>query len=310
MHASTGIIDLSIIIVTYNPGDILLQCLASLTTGIGKLTAEIVVIDNCSSDGIVHAARTQFPDVKFVINDENRGFAGANNQGLQLCSGQYVVLLNPDVVVQPNSLFVLVDYLRQYASVGIVGPRTLDAVGNVSLTGNVNYVPLTILWQYVGLDRFFPHHVYGRFRKSVQNATEPFEVAWVQGCCLLMRREVYDEIGGLDEGFFLFAEEPDFCERAFSAGWKTVFVPAAVISHLESNSVSRYPERKIRNYHISPLYYFRKRGKENQIRILKVGFIVELGLKMGARLLNSLSRRESSNYIGIYRRVLAEVLRY
>lgn len=303
-------IDLSIIIVTYNPGKIFLDCLKSIADGVGNLAYEIIVVDNASQDGIPQQAAAMFPAAKFIFNLDNKGFAGGNNQGLAIAQGQFLLLLNPDVVVQPDSLSTLVEFLRHNPSVGIVGPRTLDANGKISLTANAVYTPLTILWQYIGLDRLFPNIIYGRFRHATQTAVEPFEVAWVQGCCLLFKYEVYQQIGGLDEGFFLFAEEPDFCERALQAAWTTMFIPQSVISHLESNSVSKYPERKIRNYHISPLYYFRKRRKELHVVMLKIGFTFELALKMMARVFYGLYRKNPTSFTALYGRVLREVWRY
>ncbi|MEZ4668970.1 MAG: glycosyltransferase family 2 protein [Anaerolineae bacterium] len=298
--------DLSIIIVTYNPGTILYDCLHSLINGVSDLSTEVIVIDNASDDGVVPLAAERFPHVKFIFNKDNKGFAGGNNQGLAIASGRYLLLLNPDVIVKPASLKILVDFLRANLSVGIVGPRTFDGNGELSLTANTLYTPLTILWQYLGFDRVFSYHVYGWYRHKSLEAIEPFEVAWVQGCCLMMRREVYEQISGLDEVFFLFAEEPDFCDRASKAGWKSYFLPSAEIIHHESNSVSRYPERKIRNYHISPLHYFRKRGRRRQVWVLKAGFAAELLLKICWQLL----RRNKSGRLFIYRNVLWEVLQY
>ncbi len=299
-------VSVSCIIVTYNSGNILLDCLESISVGAGELSYEVIVIDNASSDNVIHQAKVRFPDIQLVQNTENRGFAGGNNQGLVIAKGQYLLLLNPDVILQPNSLVELVNYLKQNQLVGIVGPKTFDATGNISLTANATYSPLTVLWQYVGLDRLFPHIVYGKYRHLITTAEIPFEVNWVQGCCLLMRRQVYETIGGLDEGFFLFAEEPDYCERATLAGWKTIFVPSAEIKHFESTVVSRFPERRIRNYHISPLHYFRKRKQNIQVWMLKFGFTLELLIKMMVQLL----KRTDLRRILIYWNVLCEIWQY
>jgi N-acetylglucosaminyl-diphospho-decaprenol L-rhamnosyltransferase len=302
--------DLSIIIVTYNPGEILFDCLRSLPDGVGDLSYEAIVVDNASQDGIVGQAIERFPAVRFIINTDNRGFAGGNNQGLAEAKGQYLLLLNPDVIVERGSLKKLVDFLKGHPQAGVVGPHTVDRNGNLSLTANAPYNALTILWQYLGLDRLFPNRVYGWYRKQSMTATEPFEVGWVQACCLITRREVYERIGGLDEGFFLFAEDPDFCDRAAKAGWKTYFVPDVQITHFESSVVSHYPERKIRNYHISPLHYFRKRKQAGQVILLKLGFTFELLLKMVIRMLQRLGGERGGTAPHIYWTILSEVLRY
>lgn len=284
-------IDLSILIVTYNPGSILHLCLASIPAGAAGLTVEVILVDNASSDGQAQQAAAHDPGIRFAPNTENRGFAGGNNQALALAAGEFVVLLNPDVILRPGSLTTLVQYLQAQPSVGIVGPRVFDGEGRVALSAYGPYRPLSILWQYWGLDRVFPYGVFGRYRQACETATAPFPVAWVQGCCLLARRAVYEQIGGLDEAFFLFAEEPDWCERGAQAGWQTVYVPGAEVEHHESSSVSRYPERKIRHHHLSPLIYFGKRGQGGAVRGLKLGFTVELLLKLMIRLVQQASGR-------------------
>jgi GT2 family glycosyltransferase len=302
---------LSIIIVTYNPGPILLDCLRSLPAGVGDLPYEVIVVDNASSDGLVGQAQAAFPQHRYILNDDNCGFAGGNNQGLALASGDYVLLMNPDVVAQSDSLRALVAYLESQPSVGIGGPRTLDRHGHLSLTAHGPYTAFNVLWQYLGLDRLFPHMVYGRYRRASGTATAPFPVAWVQAHCLMLKRAVYEQVGGLDEGFFLFCEDPDLCDRAAQIGWETHFLPGAVVHHVESSSVSRYPERRIRAYHLSPLHYFRKRRQQGQVWLLKVGFTLELLLKLFIRLAQGINGRASgAPSAGIYWTILQASWRY
>lgn len=299
---------LSIIIVTYNSGSILIDCLRSIPTGIESESYEIIIVDNASSDGTPEQISREFPEIRLIVNKDNRGFAGGNNQGLAAADGRYLLLLNPDVVVAPSSLSTLVQYLEKHPHVGIVGPKTCDGKGKLSLTAHSPYTVGSILWEYLSIGRFFPTSTL--IEKKVRGTAEPFEAAWVQGSCLMMRREVFQEVGGLDEGFFLFAEEPDLCERALKAGWKTCFVPTAEIIHYESTTVSRYPERRIRNYHISPLHYFRKRHQETRVWLLKLGFTLELGLKMIVREMQALTRHKSALSPTVYLKILAEIWRY
>ncbi|MBI1257810.1 MAG: glycosyltransferase [Chloroflexi bacterium] len=276
---------LSIIIVTYRPGAILDACLQSLAVGVGSLTYETIVVDNNSQDGTDEKIRTTYPDVRLIANPENKGFASANNLGLAQAGGDYLLLLNPDVVVEPGSLQRLVEFMEGDAHVGVTGPRVLDAQGKVALSAYGAYTPFSVLWQYFGLVDVYPYVGFGHYWKRLRTATNPLEVEWLQGCCLLIRRGVYAQIGGLDDGLFMFAEEPDFCERARNAGWKIKFFPAAQIQHFESTTVSRFPLLRMRHYHISPLHYFRKRGKSAAVALLKFSFIMELFTKYGIRLL-------------------------
>jgi len=300
---------LSIIIVTYNPGAILLDCLRSLPAGVNDLTYEVIVVDNASTDGLVQQAQAAFPQHRYILNTDNRGFAGGNNQGLAQATGDYLLLLNPDVIVESGSLKALVAFLEDHPRAGIVGPLTLDAAGQIALTARPQFTVAVILWQYLGLDRAFPKRMFGQYRLASQLGAAPFPVAWVQGSCLLAQRSVYQQIGELDEGFFLFYEEPDWCERAAAAGWETWFLPGAVIHHHESTSVSRYPERRIRAYHLSPLHYFAKRGQVDAIRWLKLGFTVELGVKLLIRHLQQLMGQQTVEP-ALYSRIMAEVWRY
>ena len=305
--------DLSIIVVTYNAGDFIIDCLRSLIPALPVPEhAKILVIDNASHDGTPEHVAETFPHIRLIRNPENRGFAAANNQGLALTTGRYIVLLNPDVVVQPDALSLMADFLDQHPNAGIAGPRMLTGDGMVALTAYPPYSVGVILWQYLGLARVFPYAVFGRYRRQCEQAVQPFPVGWVQGSCFMLRREVYEQIGGLDEELFLFAEEPDYCDRAQQAGWETYYVPAAVVTHYESSSVSRFHDVRVRHYHLSPLHYFRKRGKGSAVLALKVGFSLELLAKIGVRLVQGLWDRskDTASRIRAYRLALGEMWRY
>jgi GT2 family glycosyltransferase len=306
-----ALIDLSVIIVTYNPGDRVLDTLHSLPAGSETLSYEVVVVDNASTDGTPERIAHEHLPVQMIVNPDNRGFASANNQGLKRANGRYLLLLNPDVVVQAGALTRMAAFLEANPMAGVVGPRTLDGQGRVALTARAPLSVATVLWQYLGLDRVCPYQVYGHYRRACEQAAQPFEVGWAQGSCLMARREVYEQIGGLDEAFFLFAEEADWCERARSAGWQVWYLPDARVIHYESTSVARYVPVKVRAHHLSPLYYFSKRGRRGSVLALKLGFTVELLAKTVIRLLQQLSgRAEAAVYLHTYRAVLTEVWRY
>jgi GT2 family glycosyltransferase len=301
--------ELSIIIVTYNPGEIVVGCLTSVFAACAGLAAEIIVVDNCSQDGTLERIQQAFPAARFIANPDNLGFAAANNVGLKAATGKYLLLLNPDVVVEPDAFRQMIDYLAASPGVGIVGPRTFTGQGQIAESANGAYTPLGILWQFWGLKHLFP---LNRVRQQAALATAPLPVAWVQGSCLMFRREVYEAIGGLEAGFFMFCEEPDFCDRAARAGWQTAYLPQARVTHYESTTVSRYPLVKMRHYHLSPLYYFRKRRRFAAVRILKAGFIAELGMKYLVRRVQAAVRRSISSRAKVeaYPMVIREIWRY
>jgi GT2 family glycosyltransferase len=206
----------------------------------------------------------------------------------------------------------MMDYLDSAPEVGIVGPRTFTALGKVDLSVHAPLTVSTILWQFFGFDRLFPYRMIGKYLKQAETMTVPFLVAWVQGHCFVFRRAVYEQVGGLDEALFLYNEEPDFCDRAASVGWKTAFVPQAEVTHLGSTTISRYTYVKMLYTHISMLYYFRKRGKTGAVRALKLGFVIELLMKWVIRIFQRLLT-PSTNIVektGSYGKVIAEVIKY
>ena len=308
-------LSLSIVVVTYNPGPILLDCLNSLPQGVGSLPYEVIIVDNASQDGTPEHIAQEFPQIQLIVNKDNRGFATANNQGLALSTGHYMVLLNPDVIAHPNSLAAMVAFLDDNPGVGIVGPRILDGEGRVTITARLPPQPMRILGQFLGVHHLFPGLVYGHYYRACRRAEEPFDAGWVSGACLMLRRAVYTQIGGLDESLFLYGEEEDFCDRAHNANWRVHYLPAASVTHFESSTVSRYVQIKILSHHISRLYYFRKRGRECAVMALKIGFAVELAIKATIRLFQMVWRRGEGVdklrlRIHIYRFVLGEVWRY
>jgi len=304
--------DVSVIIVTYNPGELVFACLDSLPQAAGDVSYEVIVVDNASQDGTPAEVERKAPQVQLIANTENRGFAAANNQGLARAIGRHALLLNPDTVLSPGTLAKMAAFLDNNEEAGIVGPRMVDGQGRGALSAYPPLSAATVLWSFLGLARLFPNRFSGRYRTACQQASAPFEVGWVQGSCLMLRRDLAAQIGGLDEGFFLFAEEPDLCERARKAGWRSYFLPTATFTHEESSTVARYVQVKVRNHHISALYYFRKRGREASVLALKMGFTLEFLMKSAVRLVQLLhgNREDSILRLRTYWAVLLESWRY
>lgn len=290
----------------------IIDCLNSLEAGVSDLNTEIIVVDNQSEDGTPDQLRHIFPHIRLIVNEHNLGFASANNQGIAAASGDYILLLNPDVIVGPAACSIMVSFLKQNPRVGIIGPRTFDPAGYIVLTAHPPYTPWLVLWQYLGLDSLFPYQFYGQYRRACEQSANAFEVAWVQAHCLMMTCEVAAQTGGMDDGVFLFTEDPDLCERAWAAGYRVMYVPKAQVEHHESTTVSRYPLVKMRHYHISPLHYFRKRSQTFAVGLLKVGFSFELIVKFCLRLieLEWLRKTHLRERLWAYGIVLGEVWRY
>ncbi len=284
---------LSLLVVTYNTGALIRECLQGIVQM--PLNVEVIVVDNASSDETAQIIAAEFPSIKLIVNEKNLGFGAANNLGFKASSGAVIVLVNPDLILTSEAVSTLMEYLEAHPDVGIVGPRTHDSDGTIALTARAPYTPFRILAKYWGLDRFVPSLVYGHYQTLAKNAVKAFDAAWLQGSCLAMRREDYQQLSGFDEGFFLFAEDTDLCERALLLGKRIVYLPDANVTHHGSTTVSRYPLIRVRNYHLSPLYYFRKRHRHSAVWFLKMVFILELTGKASMRWLKTRFRRDPIN---------------
>lgn len=252
-------IDLSIIIVTWNSREDLIACLPSLPDGCGDLRTEVLIVDNASDDDSVAFARTLLPSAQVITNSLNEGFARANNRAMRTAAGRYLCLLNPDTRVRPGALARLVAFLDDQPDAGACGPGILNADGTPQKTG----VRFPSLWNMTVeaffLDRLFPRtRLFGAHRELYETGMAPRPVDFVQGSCLVVRREVVERIGGLDERFFMYFEETDWCRRMAADGRKVYLVPEAAVVHFGGGTTGHYDERRLVFYHESLFRYFGK----------------------------------------------------
>jgi GT2 family glycosyltransferase len=246
----------SIIIVNFNGGAHLQRCLASLAAHTAQETTEVIVVDNASTDGSeLHVA--QFPDVRLLRLAGNVGFSAGNNAGIRASTGDLLLLLNSDTVVKAGALDSLVARLRAHAAAGIVGPRLLDADGRPELSFGPMISPLGELRQKTVLA--LNARGFRPVTRWVERSTsrEQF-VDWVSGACLLVRRQVAEEAGLLDERFFLYTEDVDFCATVRGNGWKVLFTPAAEIVHLRGQSRATAVQQTKAAYRRSHLAFYQK----------------------------------------------------
>lgn len=226
-------IDVSIVVVSYNTREITLQCLDSIFSSIAKVTFEVIVIDNASSDNSVRSIQDAYPKIKMIANEENRGFAAANNQGISAAIGRYVLLLNSDVIVHPSAIDHIVEFADEMASCGVVGCRTLNADGSLQRNCFLPPSALNLLIQLLGLHLVFPRtRLFGRERMTYWDLEDARAVPNVAGCFMLVRSAAIADTGGMDERFFMYAEEMDWCARFWKNGWKVYYSPVGVITHL------------------------------------------------------------------------------
>lgn len=240
---------LSIIIVTYNSRGQIDACLESLVTHAPAMDHEVVVVDNASPDGTAAAVRARWPMVRVVEAGGNVGFAAANNLGIRASSGELVLLLNPDTVVQAGAIDTLVEALEARGDAAIAGPRLVDAHGRAELSFGPMIGPLNE-WRQKRRQRD---------RAFVESATGvPGDVDWVSGACLLVRRSDAEAAGLLDERYFMYTEDVDFCAAVRARGRRVIFVPDAQITHLRGESRKSASAETERAYRQSQLAFYAK----------------------------------------------------
>lgn len=223
---------ISIVIVSWNTREILHDCLESIKNQT-TLSHEVIVVDNASTDGSQDMIRNSFPDVKLIANTDNRGFAAANNQGLEIATGDKLLLLNPDTIILDRAIDVMSDWLDTHPDVGCVGCQVFEDPKTIQLTCFADPGPLSLAVIEFGLRRLFSWPEYGGWDRMTQR-----DVDVVSGMFMMVPRPVFEKVGLLDDAFFIYSEEADWCRRIRDAGWRCVFAPEARILHLEGGSKS------------------------------------------------------------------------
>jgi GT2 family glycosyltransferase len=232
-------IDVSVVIVNWNTCDLLHQCIRSVYEQ-GSSNYEVIVVDNGSSDDSINMVRREFGQVKLLTNPTNRGFAAANNQGIALAKGRYILLLNSDTIVLDNAIEKTVVYADRHPDTAVTGCRILNPDG--TLQNSCFMFPSILNWFLFStyLYRLFPRsRFFGREQMTWWARDDSREVDVVTGCYMLVRKEAIDQVGPMDERFFMYAEETDWCYRFKAKGWKNRFTPEAAIIHIGGASAGR-----------------------------------------------------------------------
>ncbi len=265
--------DISFIIVNWNTCKLLLDCLRSIANTVTGCSYEIFVVDNGSTDGSVGAVKEQFgTQVTLIENSENRGFAQANNQALKIAQGRYIVLLNSDTVLQESAISTLIAFLENNPAAAAIGPRMIDSDGSLQNSYD-NFPSLTTeLLNKSLLRALFPEKYAGKN----SFASEPFEVDSIIGACMAIRRDAILQVGPLDEDYFFFLEETDWCFRLRAAGWKMYHHPAAEIMHLQGQSKKRRPAQARIEYYRSLYLFFKKNRPIVSYALLRIVRFIKL----------------------------------
>ena len=244
-------LDLSIIIVSFNTRDILLDCLTSVYAKTEGISYEVIVVDNASSDNTAATISKNFPDVRLIVNDVNGGFSSANNQGIRESEGELIALLNPDTRLIENSFQKISGYLQKNPEYSILGPGIIDEKGQQSPTRLWEDTPNDAAWKILGL--------YNR-NDELKRMADTKEALVISGCCFVVNRELFEQVGLLDENYFLYNEEDDFCRRAREQGKRICFFPETSVLHLLGKSTHQpeHREKVILEAYKSNLYFYSK----------------------------------------------------
>lgn len=297
--------DLSIIIVSWNTRDILAQCLRSVFESETARQYEVLVVDNGSSDGSVEMIRESYPQICLFSNKDNVGFARANNQAIAYSSGEYVMLLNPDTVVDNKVIEVLSEFLDDNPDVGAVGPRLLNPDKTLQPSAYPKPTLAREFWRMFHLDRI---HYFAEYPMQDWQVTVSRDVDALMGACFLVRQKVLDQVGFFDESFYIYSEEIDLCTRIRDFGWRITWVPTVSVEHLGGQSTQQIQQEMFLRLYQGKIQYFRKHHSILEVWLYKLvlmfATLARLALIPFAYLERSTPKNEHLKLSSNYRRLL------
>jgi len=252
--------DLSVLIVSYKTRELLDGCLTSVISMLNLGSDhEVIVVDNASADGSAAMVRSAFPQVRLLANEQNRGFSAGSNQAIQSSSGRYVMLLNPDTVVRSGALGRMMELLDDDAEIGVVGPKLVYPDGSFQHSAFTYPTLAMIFLDFFPLNyRLVDSRLNGRYPRALYDMGEPFPVDHPLGAGLMVRRRVIEEVGLLDESFFMYCEEIDWCMRIKDAGWQVYCCSQAEVVHYEAQSTAQFRDEMFIELHRSRYRLYEK----------------------------------------------------
>ncbi|MGB1252528.1 MAG: glycosyltransferase family 2 protein [Candidatus Promineifilaceae bacterium] len=249
---------LSIVIVSWNVEHLLAACLRSIDAHKGTLAVEVIVVDSASHDGTVAMVSAEFPHVTLLAQSENVGFPRGNNIGLAQANGDYLLLLNPDTEVVGDALQTMVNYLDNTPEAGMVGPELLNTDGSHQSSRRRFPTLLTGIFESTWLQPYAPKQILRDYYMEETGNDEVVSADWVNGACMMTRRDVYERVGGMDPGYFMYSEELDWCRRVIDAGYSVTYLPTAQVLHHQGKSSEQAVTHRHINFNRAKLRYFRK----------------------------------------------------
>lgn len=282
--------DVSIIIVNYNTCELTLQCIRSVFRSRTQFHYEIILIDNASIDGTIAAVKAKFPSVYCIENKENVGFSKANNQGIRLAKGRYILLLNSDTVIQEDTLETMVKFMDEHPEVGASGCKVVLPDGSLDKACRRGFpTPSASFYYFSGLAKLFPHSArFNQYHLGHLDEDDEYPVDCLVGAFMMVRRETIEQVGLLDEDFFMYGEDIDWCYRIKEAGWINYYYPKTKIIHYKGASSNKKSYKIIYEFHRA-MYLFHRKHYSRKYSVF-TNFVVYLGIAV--KLLISLIRRK------------------
>jgi GT2 family glycosyltransferase len=276
--------DVSIIIVNYNGGQIVLDCLQSIYQHLNMDSCEVIVVDNCSKDGSQEAISDQFPLVKLLRQRQNLGFGLANNAGVEVARGNFLFLLNSDTLIGDDILSFLVERLSENPGIGIIGPQLHNLDGSFQYSVSKE---ISIWGEFLTLQEVWQYRDFTKRPQLAQQYAQEQGVSIVVGAAMFMRRSLFVDVGGFDENFFMYFEESDLCKRVRDRGYQILYTPEVSLIHLGGYSISQTSDRMAKEYRRSQRYYYKKHRPRWEQWVLEL----YLNLKTSSQNMKSVFRK-------------------
>ncbi|MEM9774221.1 MAG: glycosyltransferase family 2 protein [Chloroflexota bacterium] len=291
--------DLAVVVVNYNVCQLLKNCLNSLFASTGDVSYRVIVVDNASPDDSVKMVRSEFPQAELIANQDNVGYPAANNQGMVALgvgsnnAPRYVLLLNPDTELPVDCLATYVSWMDENPDVGVVGPRLVLPDGSLDLACRRSFPSPTVsMHRMLGLSRLFPNSpTFGRYNMSYLPEDQLTEVDSVVGAFMLVRTAAIDQVGMLDEIFWMYGEDLDWAKRIKDGGWQVVYNPARKVKHIKRASSKQNPKAQFEFDRAMIIFYYRHYRRETNL-FMHMLVMLGLALKGGPKLWPELDGRK------------------
>jgi len=269
---------LSIIIVNYNVKYFLEQCLLSVRKAVEGMDAEVFVVDNNSVDSSVSMIEEKFPEVELIANKDNRGFSSANNQAIEIAKGEYILLLNPDTIVEEDTFSKVVGFMDEHPDAGGLGVKMVDGKGKFLPESKRGLpTPAVAFYKIFGLSKLFPKSKkFGQYHLGYLDKDKVHEVEILSGAFMLLRKEVLDQIGSLDEAFFMYGEDIDLSYRIVKAGYKNYYYPETRIIHYKGESTKKTSVNYVKVFYNAMVIFARKHFSQKNAKLFS--FLIHVAI--------------------------------